>query len=297
MRKYGLRSALAIAVALSLGVTGCQATTPPALQGCFNPAPQQPRELLSNWQRQLRWPAAHRGDRTAGPENSLAAITAGARHRIPLIEIDVQQTRDGSLFLFHDRRLHPHNFKGPAHLIGREVRTLSHVDLQLLSLPAPSTERIPVLSRAFESIRGFPSALLLDLKGESEDLADRAARLAIRKRVSRQVIIQCQRPGTARFLRQHYPEVAILARCHEPAHVDIALSISPSPEIVQIDQEWASREFVDRIHAAGAAVLIKTLGPDVDTPENWNQLLELGVDIVLTDRPRDFQRSMSKGCG
>lgn len=297
MTKYRFWRSLLLAAALLNGTTGCKVTPPPATHGCFNPAPRQPLELLSSRQSQLRWAAAHRGDQTAGPDNSLTAITAAARHRISLIEIDVQQTRDGHLFLFHDRRLRPHNIRGPGNLLGREVRSLSRPDLQFLTLPTPSTEPIPALSQAFERLRGLPSTLLLDLKGESEELANRIVQLAARKGVARQIIIQCQHPSTARFLRKHYPHTAILARCHEPEHVNVALAITPTPEIVQIDQDWASRELVDRIQAAGAAVLVKALGPGVDTPENWNQLLEIGVDIVLTDRPREFQRSMSKSCG
>ncbi len=46
--------------------------------------------------------AAHRGDWRHAPENSLAAIQYSIVARADMIEIDVQQTRDGAFVLMHD---------------------------------------------------------------------------------------------------------------------------------------------------------------------------------------------------
>src|SRR5213592_1447324 len=48
---------------------------------------------------------AHRGFSSRYPENTLPAIRAALRLGVAMIEIDVQQTRDGRLIVFHDYRL------------------------------------------------------------------------------------------------------------------------------------------------------------------------------------------------
>jgi glycerophosphoryl diester phosphodiesterase len=48
---------------------------------------------------------AHRGFSSRYPENTLVAIRAAMRLGVDMVEIDVQQTRDGKLVVFHDYRL------------------------------------------------------------------------------------------------------------------------------------------------------------------------------------------------
>ena len=48
---------------------------------------------------------AHRGFSGRYPENTLTAIRAALRLGVDMVEIDVQQTRDGELIVFHDYRL------------------------------------------------------------------------------------------------------------------------------------------------------------------------------------------------
>ncbi|MFD1884560.1 glycerophosphodiester phosphodiesterase family protein [Paenibacillus wenxiniae] len=62
------------------------------------------REIVSSFHRPngRTMIAAHRGDWRHAPENSLAAIQYSIVARADLIEIDVQQTRDGAFVLMHD---------------------------------------------------------------------------------------------------------------------------------------------------------------------------------------------------
>ena len=48
---------------------------------------------------------AHRGWSGRYPENTMPAIRAAIRLGVDMVEIDVQQTRDGELVVFHDYRL------------------------------------------------------------------------------------------------------------------------------------------------------------------------------------------------
>jgi glycerophosphoryl diester phosphodiesterase len=48
---------------------------------------------------------AHRGFSRRYPENTMAAVRAAIRLGVDMVEVDVQQTRDGELVVFHDYRL------------------------------------------------------------------------------------------------------------------------------------------------------------------------------------------------
>ena len=48
---------------------------------------------------------AHRGFSSRYLENTLASVDAAVRLGVDLVEIDVQETRDGALVVFHDYRL------------------------------------------------------------------------------------------------------------------------------------------------------------------------------------------------
>ena len=49
---------------------------------------------------------AHRGFSGRYPENTLAAVRAALKLGVDFVEIDVQETSDGELIVFHDYRLH-----------------------------------------------------------------------------------------------------------------------------------------------------------------------------------------------
>ena len=58
---------------------------------------------MSNWP----YPhiVAHRGGGKLAPENTLAAIDAGARYGHTMIEFDAKLSKDGEIFLLHDDNL------------------------------------------------------------------------------------------------------------------------------------------------------------------------------------------------
>src|SRR5882724_4134113 len=55
----------------------------------------------------IRWPLiiAHRGFSSRYLENTLASVHAALELAVDFVEIDVQETRDGELIVFHDYRL------------------------------------------------------------------------------------------------------------------------------------------------------------------------------------------------
>ena len=107
------------------------------------------------------------------------------------------------------------------------------------------------------------------------------------------IVVQCQSPEIARFVRQTYPLTRILARADNAD--EVAAYRDLRPEIVQIDSEWATPEVVNQIKANGSMVLIKAVDRPYDTERGWRMLKRQGADIVLTDYPESLSEVSGRG--
>ena len=229
----------------------------------------------------LRWPSAHRGAQVFGPENSLEAVRGAAQAGIPLIEVDVRRNADGTLFLYHDRRLDGRKVIGPSQLIGRRAESLDDRELRLLRYAGGAPVHLAKYAEALEAVAPYQTALQLDVKGEAWAVIDQAVHIARERGQAHQIVMQCQRLSTLAYVRERFPDIAVLARAHSIA--DVRKAYRKLPDIIQIDEAWVTPEMVQEIHAAGSKILVKSLD-DMDTVGHWQRLFDAGVDIVLTDK-------------
>jgi glycerophosphoryl diester phosphodiesterase len=228
----------------------------------------------------LRWPSAHRGAQTFGPENSLEAIRGAAQTGIPLIEVDVRRNADGTLFLYHDSRLDERKVTGPSQLLGRRAESLDDRELRLLRYAGGSPAHLAMYAEALDAVAPYRTTLQLDVKGEPRSVIDQAVHIAREKGQAHQIVVQCQRLSTLAYVREKFPDIAVLARAH--SITDVRKAYRKLPDIIQIDEVWISPAMVQEIHAAGSKILVKSLD-NIDTVEHWQRLFDAGVDIVLTD--------------
>lgn len=227
-------------------------------------------------------PSAHRGNRAQAYENTIAAIRAS--EGVPYVEIDIRVSADNALVLFHDRRLSSENSRVGEELIGRPIASLSHEELAAIRLPDGS--RIPKLRAALRSLGDQRVTFMLDIKSTSPRDFTRVMDEVGEVNAESRVVVQCQTEAILRFMKTNFPNVALLARAHDPSEIDALLQYAP--KYIQIDSEWSLSGLIPVIHRRGALVVVKTLSPGTDRPEVWRELCRAGVDVVLTDRPKDF---------
>jgi len=99
-------------------------------------------------------PFAHRGAQDVAPENTMAAFQGAADLGYPVLETDIQTSRDGTLYTFHDDDLQ--RLTGKPRAIGELT------DSEIATLRINGTHEIPRLADVFEA---FPTALFnLDAK-------------------------------------------------------------------------------------------------------------------------------------
>ena len=239
---------------------------------------------------------AHRGGarhpELRGLENTLVAFEHAVRLGYTYLETDVHATRDGVLLAFHDVVLDR---------VTPRVGAIADVAYdELADALIGGREPIPLMSDLLEH---FPRARFnIDLKAEAAvpllaDLVDRTAshdrvcigsfsddRLrAFRRRVSRPVATSYGPVGVA--LSRLAPR--LLAERVLRGRGD-ALQVPHRLRGGTI----VNRRFVQRAHAAGRPVHVWT----IDDPAEMGELLDLGVDGLMTDRT-DVLRDVLTGRG
>lgn len=211
------------------------------------------------------WVIAHRGYSAVAPENTLAAIVAGARCGADWIEVDVATSRDGVPYLLHDDTL-DRTTSGRGALADASSLVLDTLDAGSWFSPAFAGQPVPRLEAAL----ALEVPLLVELKAGPVEAA-----VALLAPVADRVIVQS---FDERVLRA----VAALA----PGLRLGTLRVAPHDEpagVAFYNPRWdfVTEELVRSCHASGVAVL----GWTADEPAAWSALCEAGADGIITNRP------------
>jgi glycerophosphoryl diester phosphodiesterase len=233
---------------------------------------------------------AHRGSRILWPENTLEAFQGAIDLGYRYIETDVQLTADGTVVVFHDDDLDRlTNAVGP-------IRAWRWEDVQHLDAawffgseagyPMRYTGcRISSLEEIFAT---FPDVCFnIDIKcgGAEWAVADVIRRWGREESVLVGGFVDRR---TARFRRITKGQVATSAGRRVAVAMWSASRVGRTvrrPEVAyQVPYDYTprlDRKFIDAVHRAGAQVHAWTVNEIPD----MIQLLDMGVDGIVTDRP------------
>jgi glycerophosphoryl diester phosphodiesterase len=204
------------------------------------------------------------------------AISAG----VPLLEVDLRRSEKGELFLFHDGSLRPSNSLSPSHLHNKPIASLSTSERNQAYLDQNRTIKIPLLSEALDLIAQSPSALQLDLKGESDELALEALQAVSERGLLDKVLLQIRQPSRIGTILARYPSARILARCKNIEQLRAALA--HKVEAVELER-WITKEAIDLAHQRKVLVMINVASSRFDTPLSRCHLRARGVDLIMSD--------------
>ena len=227
---------------------------------------------------------AHRGGafhpELEGLENTLAAFQHAVDLGYRYLETDVHATVEGTLLALHDSALdRVTDRRGPVSSLRVE---------ELRDVLVGGREQIPRLSGLLET---FPEARFnIDLKSAAavRPLADLVAATGCHDRVC---VGSFSHRWTRWFRRLAGPRVATAASPTEVATVRLLpsarllASVVRSPAALQVPRyhgpvEVVTPALVTRAHALGKHVHVWT----VNDPAQMHQLLDMGVDGLITDR-------------
>jgi glycerophosphoryl diester phosphodiesterase len=209
---------------------------------------------------------AHRGASAELPENTLAAFERAAEVGADMIEMDVRASRDGVLYVAHDRLLDPGDrLHRPPRWAGRGGRPVGEAE-------PPDLDT--VLDR-------FAGRLPLNLELKERRAALLLADLLQRRRLADGILVSSFDLGAMRIFRARAAHVATgyLAR-RPPVRLRFALAAVGATSL-HLPRRSVTAKAIRRTHRAGARLFAWT----VDDPADMRRLGALGVDGIFTNRP------------
>jgi glycerophosphoryl diester phosphodiesterase len=240
---------------------------------------------------------AHRGGALEAPENTMRAFAAAVELGYSYVETDVHATADGVLLAFHDDRLDRlTNLKGaivelPYAELAR-ARIGGGAASQLTGRPAPDDEPIPRLD---ELMTRWPHLRInIDVKHDKAVLPlaalikelDCLDRICVGSFSGARVAALRAEFGRPLCTSLTAPEVARLKLA------SLGLPVGPiAGQCAQVPEAWpvagwplrvVDRRFLAAAHERAIPVHVWT----VDERAEVERLLDLGVDGLMTDRPR-----------
>lgn len=237
---------------------------------------------------------AHRGSSHDAPENTLAAFALARQDGADGVELDVMRCRSGEVIVFHDDDL------GRLCGVAGDPRARTLAELRKLSVQG---EAIPELHEVIE-VLGASMLLNVELKSapawrarvEDEGLVDQVARTLDHAGMGERVLVSSFDPVLLGRFRRRSPRVAtgmlfaadqsVPLRRGWAAHVVGANAVHPEALLVDEDR-------VRMWHRRGLRVNVWT----VDDPAEQRYLATIGVDGIITNRPRETRIMLRAAMG
>ncbi len=224
---------------------------------------------------------AHRGFSAAAPENTSYAFEEAISVGADYIELDVQQTADGQLVVFHDKSL-SRTTDGTG-----ELSAYTYTQLAQLSnggwFDSEGTyadSRIMLLSEVFELV-GHDILLNIEIKdiGDTADTAQKTAVLLEEYELADSCYVTSFDYSALKEIKQYNSDIktGLIANAASAAVYSKLKYI----DAVSLNYLFVNSNIVSTAHKNGKKVFVWTVNSTAD----MQQLLAMGVDNIITDRP------------
>ena len=236
--------------------------------------------------------AAHRGGAALNPENSLAAF----RHAITLgadvLEFDLHLTRDGGVIVLHDATLDRTTTAAGA------ARNLALADLASVRLKTregvATEERVPTFAQVLDLARRTSVELLPEIKVGADGapyagIEEKVLDLVRARGLLTRVTIQASQPATIRRLHELEPALRTMLLV---ARGRLERERASPPEAVRWAQDVGASDLgmdfrmIDQgVVTVAREAKIRLSAWTVNGEPDIIRMLDVGVDIIISDRP------------
>lgn len=267
----------------------------------------------------------HRGAKGTYPENTLLSFAKAIEQGVEGLELDVYMTKDGEIVVIHDESLERTTDGNGSikDMTLEEIKQFSagpkskfahfpNYDEELWA-----AERVPTLMEVFELLKPYPTELNIELKTtleKYEGIEEKVLSIVKAYGNQRKVVYSSFHLPTILRVKRLSPEAKIawllsekitlpkdqlqtleLEALHiaksivlpnknialQLMHLMSTLNISEATEIKQLVDFIEGSNSVDAFHNLYEQIRVWT----VNEPEEIKQLLDLGVDTIITDYP------------
>jgi glycerophosphoryl diester phosphodiesterase len=235
---------------------------------------------------------AHRGASADAPENTLAAFEEAIRQGADAIELDVRLSRDGEVVVFHDATL-GRTTDGRGFVSRKSLSQLKELDAGSWFDETFSGECIPTLAEVLKLVRGR-IGINIELKspGRRRDgrvLARRCADTVKRRDAERCVLFSSFQHSLLKVVTEAMPEATtgvlydpIRHRGRKPS----ALARRAGSLYFMCDIRRLRKRIVKDAHAA----VLNIAAYSVESREDVDRCCQLGVQALITNRPRHLRK-------
>ena len=220
---------------------------------------------------------AHRGAAGAAPENTMASIRQALDDGTDWVEIDVQESRDGQIVVFHDSDFM--KLSGdPLKIWDGDLEDIQQRDIGSWYSAAFAAERVPTLQQVLEEVRGR-ARLMIELKyyGHDQALEQRVIDIVEAANMVDEISIMSLKLEGVQKLRALRPDwpVGLLAASAvgDLSRVDV--------DFLALSARIVTAPLIRRVHKSGKRILVWTVN-DAPSMSRW---MSMGVDGVITDEP------------
>jgi glycerophosphoryl diester phosphodiesterase len=241
----------------------------------------------------------HRGARARKPENTLPAFQYAISAGVDALEMDMAVTKDGIIVISHDPILEPPVCSGPQPKAVIHTLTLKQVrewDCGRVRNPNFSTQepipgtRMPTLEDVFAlakegsfdyniETKSFPD------KPEYIPAPDVFARMVLDKirqyKLEKRIILQSFDFRTLVAMKKLAPEIRLSALTEADTRPFSVIAGEAKADIISPHYKLVTPAKVAEAHAAHLQVVPWT----VNTPEEWDKLIDAKVDAIISDDP------------
>lgn len=240
---------------------------------------------------------AHRGGGGLYPENTLGAFEYSAKMGVDVLELDVHATRDGALVVMHDGSV-DRTTDGRGRVSEMTLAEIKKLDAgfrfttdggKTFPFRAQGVT-IPTLEEIFDALPAM--TFNVEPKQTEPSITRPLCEIIRARRMSDKVIVGSFRQTAIDEFRASCPEVATSATPTEVSEflalykIGLGASYAPPMQALQVPQnlgalQVVTRDFVEAAHRLNIKVHVWT----INDPAQMRELIEIGVDGIMTDYP------------
>lgn len=220
---------------------------------------------------------AHRGASVCYPENTMAAFRGAEEMEADWIELDVQLSKDGQVFVMHDT-----NFMRTAGIYRNtwemDYEEIAGLDVGSFFGDEFAGERVPLLSEVIAFARENGIKLNIEMKptGHEQAFEEKVIKIIEEEEFQNQCVITSQ----------VYDVLERVKTCNSHIQTVYVMSLAygdinrlAAADHFSIEAASITEKIVSDVHNEGKEIYAWT----VNTEENINRMIDLNVDNIITD--------------
>ncbi|HPO15329.1 MAG TPA: glycerophosphodiester phosphodiesterase family protein [Candidatus Hydrogenedentes bacterium] len=223
---------------------------------------------------------AHRGDNKVAPENTIPAFESAVAKKAPMIEFDVQMTKDNALVIMHDATV-DRTTNGKGKIVDLTFDEIRALDAGGWFDPKFKGMKVPTLKEVLDVI---PTTILCNVHLKNgPGIATATAKVIVDMGRTGHCFLACSKEQIEE-VHKPYPDLMVCNMSRQgndrKAYIDITLASKANfIQLAGVKADDSLAADVARLHAAGVQVNWFHAEDDATI----RALAAAGIDFILTD--------------